>query len=55
MRKKELTDLDHLFVKLAKGEMPDILEMMAALSDVSRIWPEVEPFCQSDSSCPFCD
>jgi len=35
-----MNDLNHLFELLAKNEMPNFLEVMAALSDVSNIWPE---------------
>jgi len=35
--------MDELFKKLARGEMPDFLEVLAALNDVSDIdWDAIE-------------
>ena len=35
--------MDELFKKLARGEMPDFLEVLAALNDVSDIdWNAIE-------------
>ena len=33
-------NLDQLFKQLSKGETPNFLQMMAAISDVSTIFPE---------------
>lgn len=51
--KTELKGLDKLFERLAEGRTPNFLEMMAALSDVSNIYPEPEPVCEGQR-CPNC-
>jgi len=42
MEKSEHENLDQLFEQLSKGETPNFLQMMAALSDVSTIFPETQ-------------
>lgn len=44
MDKTEQKKLDRLFTMLEKGETPNFLEMMAAISDVSNIYPEPEQY-----------
>lgn len=41
MRKNDVPDLNQLFEMLAAGRMPNFLEVMSALSDISTIFPEV--------------
>jgi len=53
MDKKELENLDQLFEKLSAGEHPNFLEIMAAISDVSNIYPEPEQSCDP-SLCLDC-
>lgn len=52
-QKTELENLDKLFEQLADGETPNFLQMMAAISDVSNIYPEPEPVCDGQR-CPRC-
>ncbi|MBA7477990.1 hypothetical protein ES707_13405 [subsurface metagenome] len=37
--------LDKLFQGLAEGQTPTFLEMMAAISEISNIYPEPEQSC----------
>lgn len=48
MEKTEHEKLDQLFQQLQKGETPDFLQMMLAISDISTIYPEPEPVCKGD-------
>lgn len=49
----EQENLDRLFHQLADGETPNVLQMMAAISDVSNLYPESEPVCEG-VRCPNC-
>ncbi len=31
--------MDELFEKFARGEMPNIIELMEAISEISEMWP----------------
>lgn len=53
MQKQELENLHKLFDSLAEGQTPTFLEMMAAISDVSNLYPESEPVCEGER-CPNC-
>lgn len=53
MEKTEQEELDRLFTQLAQGETPTFLEMMAAISDVSNIYPEPEQ-CSDPTLCLTC-
>lgn len=53
MEKSEHEKLDQLFKKLEQGEMPNFLEVMAAISDVSDIYPEPEQ-CPDPTLCLTC-
>lgn len=53
MDKKEQENLDSLFQQLADGETPNFLQMMAAISDVSNIYPEPEQ-CSDPTLCLTC-
>lgn len=46
MRKKDVPDLDALFRRLKQGQMPDFLQLMAAIEDVGAF--VVEP---NSASC----
>lgn len=52
-QKTELENLDRLFQQLADGETPNFLEMMAAISEISNIYPEPELVCDGQY-CPRC-
>lgn len=45
MEKTEHENLDHLFQLFSEGLIPNFLELMAAISDVSNIYPEPEETC----------
>lgn len=53
IEKTEQENLDRLFQQLADGETPNFLQMMAAISDVSNIYPEAEPVCDGER-CATC-
>lgn len=53
MEQTEQKELDRLFTMLEKGETPNFLQMMAAISDISNIYPEPEPVCDGQR-CPNC-
>lgn len=48
----ELENLDKLFEKLSEGQTPNFLEMMAAISEVSTLWPENDN-SEQDTLCRF--
>jgi len=50
---QSLPELDKLFEKLSEGQTPNFLEIMAAISDISKIWSEPEPVCEG-VRCPRC-
>lgn len=52
-QKTEHENLDHLFQLFSEGQIPNFLELMAAISDVSNIYPEPEPVCDGQR-CPNC-
>lgn len=54
MHENEHKGLDDLFRQLAEGQTPDFAQMMAAISDVSTIYPEPEP-CSEDIRCVNCE
>lgn len=38
--------MNELFEQLARGEMPNIIELMAAISEIADYWPKAD--------CPDC-
>lgn len=53
MEKTEHENLDSLFAMLENGETPNFLEMMAAISEVSELYPESEQ-CPDPTLCLSC-
>lgn len=49
----ELENLDHLFQLFSEGLIPNVIELMAAISDVSTIYPEPEQ-CSDPTLCLTC-
>ncbi|GAH25440.1 unnamed protein product [marine sediment metagenome] len=44
--------MDELFEKFKRGEVPNVLELMAAISELSELWPvDVCLDCRSSQSC----
>lgn len=53
MQKQESENLHKLFDSLAEGQTPTFLEMMAAISDVSELYPEPDQ-CSDPTLCLTC-
>ena len=52
--------MQELFEKLLKGEMPNVIDVMIALSELSTYWPSDDgsieiPPCESGCRCQLCD
>lgn len=45
--------MDELFEKLARGELPNFIEVMQAISEVSELWPT--DVCLDCRYCPDSD
>ncbi len=44
--------MDELFEKLRRGEVPNVIELMAAISELSELYPESSCLdCQSARGC----
>ncbi len=42
MNKNDVPDLNHLFEQFKAGKMPNVLEVIAAISDISTLYPEYD-------------
>lgn len=44
--------MNELFEQFARGEMPNIIELMAAISEIADLWPtDICPDCRNSKFC----